>query len=218
MPTKKKKITNRHCCCPTLDVELEPLIRSFICLARFSSLVYVRLVTGGKDRYIELVQQSCSELVDSLLVLDNHLISLQIANPPNIFLKPKLHLLTHLHEVIRRFGCALHYETEKGEQLNKFFREHLFQTNRQNTSRDVAVRFGKQFMFRFIYNGDTFLVCVKKRGEAHIYRSQAGYLISMFKDNHPDMGGCFLEGCEKADYTFGHVVSSTLGNGTSGLF
>ncbi|CAO3656229.1 unnamed protein product [Mucor hiemalis] len=36
--------------------------------------------------------------------------------------KPKTHLLRHLKDDLIRFGCALHFETEKGEQFNKFLR------------------------------------------------------------------------------------------------
>ncbi|KAG2207711.1 hypothetical protein INT47_011831 [Mucor saturninus] len=154
---------------------LEPLVSSFVCLGRLASLVYVRQVFCKKDFYIELVQGFCADLVSSLLILDNLVISLNIANPPNIFLKPKIHLLTHLHEDINRFGCALHYETEKGEQFDKFIREHLFQTNRQNTSRDVTVRSGKQLMFRFIFTSGSIVVCHKRSGEPDRFlRSQAG--------------------------------------------
>ncbi|KAI9354666.1 hypothetical protein BD770DRAFT_293119, partial [Pilaira anomala] len=67
--------------------------------------------------------------------------------------KPKLHILHHLVEDIERFGLALQYETESPEQFNKFIREHLFMTNRQYTSRDVAARFGKQFICRQLFNG-----------------------------------------------------------------
>ncbi|KAG2191191.1 hypothetical protein INT47_005852 [Mucor saturninus] len=173
---------------------LEPVIASFVCLGRFSSLVYVRQVLSNSDTYINYVKYSCSELVSSLLVLDNHAIDLHITNPSKISLKPKVHLLTHLNEDIIRFGCALLYETEKGEQFNKFIREHLFLTNRQITSRDVAVRFGKQFIFRFIYNGDTFLVSTKKRGEENkIHGTQAGYLIAKLKENHPEFDKQFLK-------------------------
>ncbi|KAI8370189.1 hypothetical protein BD560DRAFT_434851 [Blakeslea trispora] len=55
--------------------------------------------------------------------------------------RPKVHYLHHLHEDILRFGCALKYETEKGEMYNKFIREQLFHTNRHSPSKDVAVRF-----------------------------------------------------------------------------
>ncbi|KAI9325029.1 hypothetical protein BD770DRAFT_334923, partial [Pilaira anomala] len=68
-------------------------------------------------------------------------------------LKPKVHMLHHILEDIERFGCPLQYETESAEQFNKFIREHLFMTNRQFTSRDVAIRFGKQFICRQIFNG-----------------------------------------------------------------
>ncbi|KAI8328652.1 hypothetical protein BC941DRAFT_315353, partial [Chlamydoabsidia padenii] len=67
--------------------------------------------------------------------------------------KPKTHLLQHLTDDIIRFGCALHYETEKGEQYNKFVREAIAHTNRQSTSRDLAKIFGKRLMLRHIIEG-----------------------------------------------------------------
>ncbi|KAL0086990.1 hypothetical protein F4703DRAFT_1927855 [Phycomyces blakesleeanus] len=55
---------------------------------------------------------------------------------------------------------SLRYETENDEQFNKFIRQHLFQTNRQLTSRDVAPRFGKQIICRYIRLFRTYLTLV----------------------------------------------------------
>ncbi|KAI9480695.1 MAG: hypothetical protein EXX96DRAFT_634349 [Benjaminiella poitrasii] len=60
--------------------------------------------------------------------------------------RPKVHYLQHLHKDIRRFGCTLQFETEKGEMFNKFIREQLFHTNRHTPSRDVVIRF--EFLLR----------------------------------------------------------------------
>ncbi|KAI8331412.1 hypothetical protein BD560DRAFT_289985, partial [Blakeslea trispora] len=71
--------------------------------------------------------------------------------------RPKVHYLHHLHADILRFGCALQYETEKGEMYNKFIREQLFHTNRHSPSKDVAVRFGKQEVLRHIIDGGSWV-------------------------------------------------------------
>ncbi|KAI8327752.1 hypothetical protein BC941DRAFT_315945, partial [Chlamydoabsidia padenii] len=64
----------------------------------------------------------------------------------------KTHLLLHLGDDIRRLGCALHFETEKGEMFNKFIHQHIVHTNRHSTTRDIATRFGRQEMLRHIVN------------------------------------------------------------------
>ncbi|KAG2213764.1 hypothetical protein INT45_006174 [Circinella minor] len=61
---------------------------------------------------------------------------------PIISKTPKLHYLHHLKEDLKRFATAIHTESEKGEQFNKFIREHIFHTNRHNPSRDVLELFG----------------------------------------------------------------------------
>ncbi|KAL0073092.1 hypothetical protein F4703DRAFT_1724392, partial [Phycomyces blakesleeanus] len=66
-------------------------------------------------------------------------------------------LLTHLPDDLQRFGTALHYETEKGEQFNKHIREHLMHTNRLNTSRDVCLKFAKQAVMRHVIDGGSWM-------------------------------------------------------------
>ncbi|KAL0097318.1 C2H2-type zinc finger transcription factor [Phycomyces blakesleeanus] len=101
--------------------ELDLVISCFVELGQLCSLVFVCQMTSNFDNYIirnELHKAYCT--------------------------KPKVHYLTHLKEDIIRFGSALNYETEKGEQFNKHIHEHLFHTNCQNTSRDVCLKFAKQ--------------------------------------------------------------------------
>ncbi|KAL0087988.1 hypothetical protein F4703DRAFT_1717061, partial [Phycomyces blakesleeanus] len=71
--------------------------------------------------------------------------------------KPKVHLLTHLPEDLRRFGSALNYETEKGEQFNKYICKHLFHTNCMNTLKDICLKFSKQYMTRHIIDGGSWI-------------------------------------------------------------
>ncbi|KAI9006584.1 hypothetical protein CLU79DRAFT_666431, partial [Phycomyces nitens] len=67
--------------------------------------------------------------------------------------RPKVHYLHHLHEDIEWSGCALHFETEKGEMFNKFIREQLFHTNRKGPSKGVVIRFGKQEVLKHAVDG-----------------------------------------------------------------
>ncbi|KAI9366649.1 hypothetical protein BD770DRAFT_405912 [Pilaira anomala] len=49
-------------------------------------------------------------------------------------------LKVHLADDIVRFAAAPHTDSEKGEQCNKFTRDKMFHTNRQNISRDFMLR------------------------------------------------------------------------------
>ncbi|OAD74362.1 hypothetical protein PHYBLDRAFT_67716 [Phycomyces blakesleeanus NRRL 1555(-)] len=62
-----------------------------------------------------------------------------------------------LQSRIPKFGSALNYKTEKGEQFNKHIREHLFHTNHMNTSKDICLKFGKQYMTRHIIDGGSWI-------------------------------------------------------------
>ncbi|KAI8327353.1 hypothetical protein BD560DRAFT_494529 [Blakeslea trispora] len=76
---------------------------------------------------------------------------------PTLYLKPKVHFLTHLARDIRRFGTALNFETEKGEQFNKHVREHILYTNKVNVLNQIAVKFGKQSMIRHVVDGGSWV-------------------------------------------------------------
>ncbi|SAL95007.1 hypothetical protein [Absidia glauca] len=131
------------------DTEIRRLNRTFVKLGILSSLVFVRSVHGNIGNYIAWVDLAVNELTTALDEYDT-----AHSGPPTTFaLKPKVHILHHLPANIARFGPPLHYETEKGEQFNKFIRERIVNTNRQSVSRDIAISFGKQAMLRHIVNG-----------------------------------------------------------------
>ncbi|KAI9471037.1 MAG: hypothetical protein EXX96DRAFT_375753 [Benjaminiella poitrasii] len=127
-------------------------------LARLCSLVFVRKIDSNVDDYIESVKTSVEELTKVLYEFDT------LTNNSKPFsTRPKVHYLHHLHEDICRFGCALQFETEKGEMFNKFIREQLFHTNRHTPSRDVAIRFGKQELLKHIIDGESWINKENKR-------------------------------------------------------
>lgn len=131
-------------------------------LSKLCSLVFVREVTHLED-YIQCVKATVEDLTKALHEFD---IASDLKKP--LSTKSKVHYLHHLDEDIRRFGCALQYETEKGERFNKFIREQLFHTNRHSTSKDVAIRFGKQEVLKHVADGGS---SIKKKGKRVAYGS-----------------------------------------------
>ncbi|KAL0084760.1 hypothetical protein F4703DRAFT_1794121 [Phycomyces blakesleeanus] len=131
--------------------EITPL---FVRLGRLCSLVFVRSIDSQYETYISEVDSAVRSLIEALHKYDTN-----CKHKKHAFYmsKPKVHLLTHLPEDLRRFGPALNYETEKGEQFNKHIREHLFHTNRMNTSKDICLKFGKQYMTRHIIDGGSWI-------------------------------------------------------------
>ncbi|OAD65644.1 hypothetical protein PHYBLDRAFT_176032 [Phycomyces blakesleeanus NRRL 1555(-)] len=85
------------------------------------------------NMYINEVEKAVTSLIQELHHYD---ITCEVEGHNLYSSKPKVHLLTHLPNNLRRFGTALYYETEKDEQFNKHIHEHLMHTNRLNTSRD----------------------------------------------------------------------------------
>ncbi|KAI8329406.1 hypothetical protein BC941DRAFT_443067 [Chlamydoabsidia padenii] len=131
------------------DTDMRILNRSFIKLGILSSLVFVRNVPGNIEDYIARVDLAVKELI---IELDDFDIVFSDDHTP-FSLKSKVHMLHHLPANIARFGPPLHYETEKGEQFNKFIREHIVNTNRHIVSRDIARLFGKQATLRHVLEG-----------------------------------------------------------------
>ncbi|RCH81082.1 hypothetical protein CU098_000457, partial [Rhizopus stolonifer] len=113
--------------------------KSYEKLSFFKNGIYIRSVHSNFNQYLTLVKDSITKLTDDLYNLDVSLFPLNLENHPRFSIKPKVHVLQHLPEHILRFGCPIQYETESGEQFNKFIREHLFKTNHHFGSRDVAV-------------------------------------------------------------------------------
>ncbi|CAO3599405.1 unnamed protein product [Absidia cylindrospora] len=89
------------------------------------------------------------ELTDALFIFDRKF----PANHTPFSCMPKVHLLHHLPQNIARFGPPLHYETEKGEQFNKFIRERIINTNRHSVSRDIAKMFARHSRIRHMVEG-----------------------------------------------------------------
>ncbi|KAL0077317.1 C2H2-type zinc finger transcription factor [Phycomyces blakesleeanus] len=158
--------------------ELDLVIPCFVELGRLCSLVFVRQVTSDFDNYIIRVDNAVKRLIRALFDYNkgtkNELHKAYCT-------KPKVHYLTHLKEDIIRFGPALNYETEKGEQFNKHIREHLFHTNRQNTSRDVCLKFAKQVALQHVIDGGSW---INSSGN----REKSGTGIERFiKDNNESL-------------------------------
>ncbi|OBZ80471.1 hypothetical protein A0J61_11480 [Choanephora cucurbitarum] len=130
--------------------------KCFDYLGCLSSLFYMRNVEGDLIQYIHVVRHFTTELTNNLLLLDNCYVELKKEQATVLSLLPKVHMLHHLAEDIIRFNLPIHYETEHGEQFNKFIREEILRTNRHNPSKDVATSFAKQFTIRHLINGGSF--------------------------------------------------------------
>ncbi|OAD68830.1 hypothetical protein PHYBLDRAFT_149841 [Phycomyces blakesleeanus NRRL 1555(-)] len=125
-----------------------------ILITEFSENYELDLVTSDFDNYIIRVDNAVKHLIRALFNYDkgtkNELHKAYCT-------KPKVHYLTHLKQDIIRFGPALNYETEKGKQFNKHICKHLFHTNRQNTSRDVCLKFAKQVALQHVIDSGSWI-------------------------------------------------------------
>ncbi|KAL0074303.1 C2H2-type zinc finger transcription factor [Phycomyces blakesleeanus] len=106
---------------------LQKITPLFVRLSRLCSLIFVRSIDSQYETYISEVDTAVRSLIEVLHKYDTNCKHKKHAFYTS---KPKVHLLTHLPEDLRRFEPALNYETKKGEQFNKHIREHLFHTNR----------------------------------------------------------------------------------------
>ncbi|KAL9557585.1 hypothetical protein MBANPS3_001309 [Mucor bainieri] len=179
--------------------------------------------TFDVDLFVDLLDGLVQELTARVLLLDNQcIVESDKDESPLISLQPKLHLLHHLKADIRRFKPAVHFETEHGEQFNKFIREQILLTNRHDAAKDVAVNFMKQFVVRHILNGGSFLVYKKDKVTKAILcrRTEVGYGIKHFLANAcPEFKVKLLSDRENADNNDYHDAKlSKLKEGTSGLF
>ncbi|KAL0092852.1 C2H2-type zinc finger transcription factor [Phycomyces blakesleeanus] len=134
--------------------ELDLVIPCFVELGRLCSLVFVRQVISDFDNYIIRVDNAVKRLIRALFDYDK---GTKNKLHKAYCTKLKVHYLTHLKEDIIRFGPALNYETEKGEQFNKHICKHLFHMNRQNTSRDVCLKFAKQVALQHVIDGGSWI-------------------------------------------------------------
>lgn len=97
------------------------------------SLIFMGQITTAFVQYTGLLKAKVNELVDALNMVDDVLLEKK-KGKGRISSRPKVHMLYYLMEDVERFATAMHYASEKGEQFNKFTREHIFHTNRQNPS------------------------------------------------------------------------------------
>ncbi|EFP90030.2 uncharacterized protein PGTG_15878 [Puccinia graminis f. sp. tritici CRL 75-36-700-3] len=67
--------------------------------------------------------------------------------------KPKLHMLLHLPESIKRFGPATLYATEKFESFNGILRNASIHSNRHSPGRDISITFANEKCLRHIVSG-----------------------------------------------------------------
>jgi hypothetical protein len=130
------------------DSKVQTIIPVLKKLGLLSSLVFVRSIGSNAERYITVVDTAAREFITALHEFDE-----KVQTPTPFCYLPKVHLLLHLADDIRRFGCALNFETEKGEQMNKFIREHVRHTNGHNPAKDITIRFRKEEMLRHIIDG-----------------------------------------------------------------
>ncbi|KAL0097153.1 hypothetical protein J3Q64DRAFT_1857203 [Phycomyces blakesleeanus] len=132
------------------DIEVSMIAKPFTELDILSSLLFVQEVNSDFDQYLSNADNTAHHLVKSLYEYDVY------ANT-KFSLTLKTHLLLHLKEDIKRFGCALYFETEKGEQFNNFIRTHLVYSNHRADNRDLIFKFGKQDMLRHIASGSLWI-------------------------------------------------------------
>ncbi|OBZ81342.1 hypothetical protein A0J61_10609 [Choanephora cucurbitarum] len=152
---------------PLAEDHLGRLIPCFTKLGKLCSLLFVGQMTEKFNIYVDEVDAAAKELIKSLYEYD---CTCTLKKHQSYTLKPKVHFLTHLARDIRRFGTALNFETEKGEQFNKHIREYILHTNKVNVSNQIAVKFGKQSMIRHVV-------------DANQLRVKAGYKILEFVQN-----------------------------------
>lgn len=86
-------------------------------------------------------------------MIDNVLHAFDAIDPSKIIVKPKLHLLVHLPDDIRRFGPAVRYATEIFEAYNGIFRFCAILSNRQAVSHDVAMKFRSMDCMKHLLSG-----------------------------------------------------------------
>ncbi|KAI8136578.1 hypothetical protein BJV82DRAFT_706052 [Fennellomyces sp. T-0311] len=119
----------------------------FVAHGELVSLVYMGQISDDFGEYCRIVHQKVDELTAAIIELEAVCATYHIAGSRVVSKTSKLHILHHLRDDLVRFAPAIHFESEKGEQFNKFIRERIFHTNRHNSSRDVLTLFGRQFIF-----------------------------------------------------------------------
>ncbi|OAD67654.1 hypothetical protein PHYBLDRAFT_72678 [Phycomyces blakesleeanus NRRL 1555(-)] len=125
--------------------------------------------------------------------------------------KPKVHLLHHITDNIVCFGSMLQYETENGEQFNKFICKYLFKTNHHSTSRDVATRFDKQFVCWRLCNRGSYIIERPAGNGTRSVRSSIGDFVKL-----PGFNLYFFDSCVNSDNS--GLLTPTLCDTLAGVF
>ncbi|KAI9032763.1 hypothetical protein CLU79DRAFT_162200 [Phycomyces nitens] len=196
--------------------------KCFEAVGRLSSLLHMRSMRGNLEYYLSCVKKFANDTSDACLKLDNFCIRLNIP-PPLVSTQQKTHFMHHFVDNIHRFGLALHFETEHGEQFNKFIREKILLTNRHNAAKDVAFAFAKQFVIRHLISGGSFLVKIKDpnvQGAFKWVRSEVGYDIRSLLDvDFPTFKDSVILHRENADNNdYFDPLLSVIKENTAGFF
>ncbi|KAG1464578.1 hypothetical protein G6F56_005055 [Rhizopus delemar] len=172
-----------------------------------------------KDAFPNIVEGDMPDITAKCLELYGSLTSLlymrSVTGNIGSFLK-----LVQIQE-IKRFGMPIHYETKHGEKFNKFIREEILRTNRNNPSRDLAVAFSRQFFLQHLINGGSFLTTVRNAQNDEEIRRVATVSsgVQQFNKEFPDFLKILLtnrENSENNDYI--ESSEDMLVVGTSGMF
>ncbi|CAO3613789.1 unnamed protein product [Mucor hiemalis] len=191
-------------------------IESYGCL---SSLAYIRSFSGDKNEFLMKIKGFVDDLTSSTLVLDNFCIKKKKIPTCLISLQPKLHMLHHMAADIFRFSMPVNYETEHGEQFNKFIREEILRTNRHSPSKDVATA-ARQFMIHHIISGGSFLAdyyddVTKKTTVRRVVHVSSG--IAQLKVEEPEFFAQLFTSRENDDNN-DYQENSKITANTAGIF
>ncbi|EPQ60241.1 hypothetical protein GLOTRDRAFT_112937 [Gloeophyllum trabeum ATCC 11539] len=111
--------------------------------------------TGDLGAYLWYHQISDMEtyLADVEILIENVLDIWALIDPARIIQKPKLHVLPHIIDDIRRFGPSLLFATEIFECWNAIFRLCSVLSNRQAPSHDIAATLADMERFKHQVSG-----------------------------------------------------------------
>ncbi|KAL0097127.1 hypothetical protein J3Q64DRAFT_1844504 [Phycomyces blakesleeanus] len=155
---------------------------------RLSSLVYMRGVDRCFDYYIAQIKHAVTDVTDLLFQLDVQIHQKGFSKLDFTF-KPK---------------------------FNKFICEHLFKTNHHFTSRDVATRFGKQFICWHLCNGGSYVVEKPAGNGTRSVRSSIGDFVKLAPVNFPGFNLHFFGSRVNSDNS--GLLTPTLCNTLAGVF
>ncbi|EJU01380.1 hypothetical protein DACRYDRAFT_16097 [Dacryopinax primogenitus] len=133
-----------------------------------------------KETYLDELRLAVTTLVHAMARL----------NPIKMISKPKMHILLHIVDNVRRFGPAVGFATERYESYNSVFRTRSVNSNHQAPSRDIATSFAHLDRVTHIINGRRWQD--KQTGE---YRAASPALLAELTVLRPLMKaiGCLVD-------------------------